>query len=92
MVGYRYAEFRLDRAATVGGALDLRLRGSWELGVRGSYLKGNAIEEYGAAVQMMTVWRGAVVNAGVALPKSSLTRGTERLVIFATLSAAILRQ
>ena len=93
IVGYRYAEFRLDRAATLGGAVDLRVRGAWEVGVRGSYLKGNAIEEYGAAVQMMTVWRGAAFNAGVAVPKASLARGSaDRIVVFATISAAILRQ
>ena len=93
IVGYRYAEFRLESAATVSGALDLRVRGAWEVGVRGSYLKGKAIGEYGAAVQMMTVWRGAVFNAGVAAPKASLARGSsDRIVIFATLSAAILRQ
>ena len=93
MVGYRYAEFRLDRAATLGGALDLRVRGAWEVGVRGSYLKGKSVDEYGAAVQMMTVWRGAVFNAGVAVPKASFARrGTDRIVIFATLSAAVLRQ
>jgi len=41
----------------------------------------------------MTVWRGAVFNAGVAVPKASLARGSlDRIVIFATLSAAILRQ
>ena len=92
-VGYRYAEFRLDRAATVGGAVDLRVRGAWEVGVRGSYLKGKAIEEYGAALQMTTVWRGAVFNAGVAVPKASLARrNTDRIVVFATLSAAVLRQ
>ena len=63
------------------------------MGVRGSYLKGKAIDEYGAAVQMMTVWRGAVFNAGVAVPKASFARrGTDRIVIFATLSAAVLRQ
>ena len=93
VVGYRYAEFRLDRAATVGGALDLRLRGPWEVGVRGSYLKGNATAEFGAAAQMMTVWRGAVVSAGVALPRASLAGGSSnRMVVFASLSAAILQQ
>jgi hypothetical protein len=93
IVGYRYAEFRLESAATAGAALDLRVRGAWEVGVRASYLKGKAIEEYGAAVQMMTVWRGAVFNAGVAAPKASLAHGSsDRIVIFATISAAILRQ
>jgi hypothetical protein len=93
VVGYRYAEFRLDRAATIGLAFDLRVGGAWEVGVRGSYLKGKALDEYGAAVQVMTVWRGAMVNAGVAVPKASLARGsTDRIVVFATLSAAILQQ
>jgi hypothetical protein len=93
LVGYRYGEVRLDRAATLGGALDVRLRGPWEIGVRGAYLRGQARDEYGAAVQMMTVWRGMVANAGVALPKTALGRpGTDRVVIFATLTAAILRQ
>jgi len=61
--------------------------------VRGSYLKGNATAEFGAAAQMMTVWRGAVVSAGVALPRASLAGGSSnRMVVFASLSAAILQQ
>jgi hypothetical protein len=91
--GYRYAEFRVDRAATIGGALDWRLHGSVEVGFRGAYLKGKGLDEYGAAVQLMTVWKGAVLNAGAALPKPSLSRGRwDRVVVFATVTAAVIQR
>jgi hypothetical protein len=93
IAGYRYGEFRLHRAAIAGAALDVRVRGAWDVGVRGSYLRGRAVDEAGAAVQMMTVWKGAVFNAGVAVPRTALARrNTDRIVVFATLSAAILQQ
>lgn len=91
--GYRYAEFRVDRAATIGGALDWRVHGPVEVGFRGGYLKGKGLEEYGAAVQLMTVWNGAALNAGAALPKASLSRGRwDRVVVFATLTAAVIQR
>jgi hypothetical protein len=91
--GYRYAEFRLDRAATIGGALNWRVRGPIEVGLRGSYLKGKERDEYGAAMQLMTVWQGAALNVGAALPKSSLSRGRwDRVVVFATVTAAVIQR
>jgi hypothetical protein len=89
LTGYRYAEFRLVRAAIVGAGADLRLRGPWEVGVRGSYLDGRGLRRGGAAVQLMTIWQGAVVDAGVAWPDASTGATRGRAVVFATITAAL---
>lgn len=40
--GYRYAEFRLERAVSGVAAVDIRIHGPWEIGVRGGWLEGPA--------------------------------------------------
>jgi hypothetical protein len=92
LVGYRYGEFRLSRGATLGGAVHLRLSRAWELGTRAGYLRTSGRSEYGAGVEMSSIWKGVTVNAGIGLPKDGLTAGEwDHAVIFATCSAAILR-
>lgn len=91
--GYRYAEFRVERAASAGAAVDVRLRGPWEIGVRGGWLKAPGTSAQGAALQVGTVWRGAAFNAGVAFPihaYANQIRGSQ--VIFATVTAAIIER
>ena len=93
LVGYRYGEFRLDGGATVGAAGSLRISPSWEVGTRAAYLRSAGDSEYGAALETTVLWRGIVVNAGVALPKRDLTAGQwDHAVIFTTCTAAILRR
>jgi hypothetical protein len=93
LVGYRYGEFRLDRGATVGGGASLRLAQAWEVGTRAAYLRTSGRSEYGAALEMTALWRGIVLNAGVALPKAGLSTGHwDHAVIFATCTAAIVRK
>ena len=91
--GYRYAEFRLSRAALAGAAVDIRLHGSWEIGLRAGALKGTSISARGTALQVGTVWRGAVFSAGVAFPRAmgpdSNRRGT---IAFATVTAALIER
>jgi hypothetical protein len=89
--GYRYAEFRVNRGATIGGGIDLRIHGTWEVGVRQAYLSAPHTGRAGTAVQMTTVWRGAVLNAGIAVPNSSQGRSRSRAVLFATVTGAVIQ-
>ena len=89
LAGYRYAEFRVERAGTLRGGADFRLHGAWELGVRGTYLKTSGLDRRGAAVQVMTLWKGTVIDAGVAVPDTSGGRHGH-VVVFATITAALI--
>jgi hypothetical protein len=89
LAGYRYAEFRVVRAGTLGAGADVRLHGAWEIGVRGAYLNAPGLNRRGMAVQLMTIWKGAVVDGGVAWPDTSTSRGQRRPVVFATMTAAL---
>ena len=91
--GYRYGEFRLDRAVIVGGAADIRLRGQWELGFRAGTLNGRLQDARGAAVQLGTIWRGAAFTAGVAFPSGPRADRTSRGAVgYATVTAAIIQR
>ncbi len=91
--GYHYAEFRPNRAATAGAALDMRLHRSWEIGVRAGALRGRSIDVQGAALQAGTVWRGAVFNGGVAFPVGIWSERNRRgAVAFATVTAALIER
>jgi hypothetical protein len=92
LVGYRYGEFRVDRGVLAGAGVDVRLRGAWQVGTRVGYLAAAGANPYGAALQLSTVWQGLVLNAGVALPREGLRdHDWDRAVVFATVSAAVLR-
>ena len=92
LVGYRYGEFRLTQGAMAGGGVHLRASRDWEFGLRGNYLRSAGQSEYGAGVEMTSIWKGVRLNAGVGLPRAVLSDGGwDRAVIFATCSAAILR-
>jgi len=92
LVGYRYGEFRLSRGATLGGATHLRLSRAWEVGTRAGYLRTAGRSEYGAGVELTSMWKGVSLNAGVGFPKRALSGGEwDHAVIFATCSAAVLR-
>lgn len=90
LAGYRYAEFRVERAGTLRAGADLRIHDAWEVGVRGAFLKAPGLTRRGAAVQVMTIWKGAVVDAGVAIPDTARAQGRGRLVVFGTITAAII--
>jgi hypothetical protein len=90
--GYRYAEFRLNHAAGVGAAIDMRLHGSWEIGLRAGGLKGASTSVQGMALQVDTVWRGAVFNAGVAFPLATSDRKRRGTLVFATVTAALIER
>ena len=90
--GYHYAEFRLDRAASIGGAMDVRLYRSWEIGLRAGALKGSSTNVRGAALQVGTVWRGAVFNGGVAFPLSMSDGKRHGTLAFASVTAALIER
>jgi hypothetical protein len=89
LAGYRYAEFRVDRAGTVRAGVDLRIHGALEVGVRGGFLKAPGLARSGAALQVMTIWKGAVIDAGIAIPDGAREQRRSRIVAFATITAAI---
>jgi hypothetical protein len=88
--GYHYAEFRLTSGATLVGGIDLRVHGPWEVGVRSGALYRDGETISGTAVQLTTVWKGALVSAGAAFPHR-LPREGNRMHVFATIGAAIVR-
>ena len=88
--GYHYAEFRVTRGATILGGVDVRVRGPWEVGVRSGVLCREAAAVSGTAIQMTTVWRGALFSAGAAFPHRPPAQGN-RVHLFATIGAAIVR-
>ncbi len=91
LYGYHYAEFRVDRGIVVGAGADLRLAGTWELGLRTAYLSSPSRTTYGEAVRMSTVLSGIVFHVGVGLPRASLFhRETSRPLLFAGVSGAVL--
>jgi hypothetical protein len=92
LTGYRYGEFRRTHGAVLGGGLDLRLRGSWQVGVRTGCLTGGGQNRAGTALQLATVWQGIVMNGGVAFPGSGDRAVERRPVLFATMTAAVLRR
>jgi hypothetical protein len=91
LYGYHYAEFRVDRAAVLGGGADLRVAGAWELGLRVGYLSSPSRTTYGEAVRLSTAWNGIGIHVGVGLPRASLVhREADAPLVFAGVSAAVL--
>jgi hypothetical protein len=92
LAGYRYAEFRLNRGTTLGGAVNLRMSRSWELGTRAGYLHTTDRTEYGGTVEIATMWNGVAISAGVGLPREGFAAGKwNHAVVFAACTAAIVR-
>ena len=88
--GYHYAEFRLMSGGTIVGGVDMRVRGPWEVGVRSGVMYRDAVPISGTAIQLTTVWRGALFSAGLAFPHRAPRQG-DRVHLFATVGAAIVR-
>ncbi len=82
--GYRYGEFRLQRAVVANGGLDVQMVGDWTVGFRASYLSSPSRTTYGAAVKISKIWNGIGLNVGIGLPKDIVTGGeSSRAVVFA---------
>ncbi len=91
--GYRYAEVRLARAATATASVDWRIHGSWEIGMRESWLGAPDRTSHGGALQVATIWRGAAVTAGIAFPHSLLSvRGSRGTTAYASVAAAVIQR
>lgn len=92
LAGFRYAEFRVKTAQTLRGGADWRIRGPFEIGIRGAYMKTSGGDRQGAAIQLTTVWKGAVIQGGIAFPGGTAPPdGRRPAVIFATVTAALVR-
>lgn len=74
LYGYAQGQFRVERAAVLNTGLDLRVRGATEVGIRGGWLRDDSRWRSGAAVQLVTVWRGMVLQGGVAVPSGVADR------------------
>jgi len=84
LYGYHFAEFRVIRGAVLSAGADLKLRGPWELGVRGGYLSSPSGSTYGEAIRLSTAWSGIAFHIGVGLPRAGAA------LVFAGMSAAVL--
>lgn len=65
LYGYRYGEFRVDRAMTINAGVDY----DWErvsAGLRGSYLESPQVGTAGYMVTVGTVWKGVAGRVGLA--------------------------
>jgi hypothetical protein len=92
LYGHRYAEFRIERGAVMGGGVDLRLVGNLELGVRYAYLASPSLNTDGAAIRISTVWNGLTINMGVGAPARRLVGAEWRdAIVFGGVSAATFR-
>ena len=84
LYGYHYAEFRLDRGVVLGAGADLRLGGTWEVGLRASYLDSPSLATSGEAAKLSAVWKGIGMQLGVGIPKHGAA------LVFAALNAGVL--
>lgn len=92
LAGFRYAQFRVKQAQTFRGGADWRIRGRLEIGMRGAYMNTPDGDRRGAAIQLTTVWKGAVIQGGIAFPGwTARADGHRHPVTFATVTAALVR-
>ena len=73
LYGYHYAEFRVNRGAVLNAGVDVRLAGTWELGLRAGYLNSPSRSTYGEAIRLSTMWNGIAFHAGVGLPRAGVS-------------------
>jgi hypothetical protein len=91
LYGFHYAQFRLDRGVVFNGGVDLRLRGSWEIGLRGGELRSTGVRAHGTAVTLGASWNGIAWRAGIGFPGhvSGEPRGAP--FVFAGITAAVIQ-
>jgi len=90
LYGFRYAEFRVDRAVIASGGVDYVLPRNWRIGVRGSHLRSNVANVSGHAINASTTWRTFGVNFGVGIPHRSA--GENDPVVYMALVAPLYRK
>lgn len=70
LYGSRYGEYRVQRAAIANGGADYLLPQNWRAGVRGSYMRSDAANTWGTAINASTTWRTFGLNMGVGFPEN----------------------
>jgi hypothetical protein len=68
LYGFHYAQFRVNRGAVLNSGADFRLRGAWEVGIRGGYLNSPDKRARGAAITLGTIWNGVAWHVGMGIP------------------------
>jgi len=69
LYGFRYGEFRIARGILSNVGADYSLPNNWRIGVRGSYLRSDVADVYGAAVNASKVWKTFGFNLGIGFPR-----------------------
>jgi len=92
MVGYHYAEFRVSQALVLHGAVDFRVAGDWELGLRSSVMGQTPSDplRLGYGVRLSTVLDGIGVILGASGRDESLSGGAAELLVHGALTLSIL--
>ena len=64
LYGFRYAEYRVDRALIASGGIDYLLPRNWRVGLRASCMRSNVENRCGHALNASTTWKTVGVNIG----------------------------
>jgi hypothetical protein len=88
--GYQYAELRVERGLVLGAGFDVNVVGDWNVGLRASRLDSPAVDTYGAALKISTVWKGFGFSLGVGVPREALVGDEDfsRSVVFGGVTGA----
>jgi hypothetical protein len=92
MVGYHYAEFRVSQALVLHGAVDFRVAGDWELGLRSSVMGQTPSDPVrsGVGVRLSTVLDGIGVILGASRRDDALRAGQPAFLVHGALTLGVL--
>jgi hypothetical protein len=91
LYGFHYAQFRVDRGVVLDGGVDLRLKGAWEVGIRGGYLDSPDKWARGMAIRLGTIWNGVAWHVGAGLPARVSGEAQGGAFLFAGITAAVIQ-
>jgi hypothetical protein len=91
LYGFHYAQFRVDRGVVLNGGVDLRLKGAWEVGIRGGYLDSRHKRARGTAIRLGTIWNGVAWHVGAGLPGRVSGEAQGGVFVFAGITAAVIQ-
>lgn len=92
LTGSHYAEFRVDQALLLHGAVDFKVAGDWELGLRSSVM-GQAAKtplRFGCGARLSTVLEGVGVILGASLGDDARKGGKASLIVHGALTLGVL--
>lgn len=91
LYGFHYAQFRVNRGVVLNAGVDLRLKGAWEVGIRGGYLDSPEKRARGTAIRLGTIWNGIALHAGVGLPGHVSGEAQGGAFVFTGITAALIQ-